>query len=279
MNKITPKVQINSKSQRKFVRFAITATTSFLFITLLACFIIPKLFKLNLIGYQTLKLQIVTCFSFCCLYAQMIYTALFILSILAIWYRYKKLNELLNAQLPISAGETIKILSKLHLSTSSAITSINKIFSIPIMISFGFNISSGVFSLYELISVLSIADATIQQIGFCFMVNSWLPCALISTVIEVVCCMTAVSEGKRTAKHLWIKLSIEDDEMIRKKLKLFLLQIRHSGNRFSCGLFEFHWRSLGVVSMIVYLVLLGSFHFYSYSLVSTRVLSCTFVCF
>lgn len=193
----------------------------------------------------------------------MIFAALFILLILGIYYRYRKINEIIENEvfpdlnyvgnlqhqsLPqVKVSKLLKTLSNLHLIVHETISTINQIFAIPIVISIGFSVGAGVFSIYELLSVFSAPNATIQQIGFCLMVNSWLPNAFLTSILEISCCMLAVNEGKRTNKILKTLICNENDEKIRNRLRLFLLQICHSKPSFSCGLFEFHWKSLGVV--------------------------------
>lgn len=243
-----------------------TTSTFMTFSALILSATIPQFTDIDVLKYQSFAAQILTLFGFSCLYSHLIFVSFYILTLLCLRYRYKKINDILETEFSaelINFKDTsrkspefnrekilklLKNLSKLHLNAHQTISSINQIFSIPIMISFGFNVSSSVFSLYELISVLIIPNATIQQIGFCLMVNSWLPNALLTTILEVSSCMFTANEGNRTAKILRTFLCKEEDEKIRKKLHLFLLQIVHSRPSFSCGLFVFDWKSLGVVS-------------------------------
>jgi len=243
-----------------------TTSTFLTFSALILSVTIPQFTDIDVLHYQSFNAQILTLFGFSCLYSHLIFVSLYILTILCLRYRYKKINDIFENEFAADLInfkdssrksqefnqekilKLLKNLSKLHLNAQQIILSINQIFSIPIMISFGFNVSSGVFSLYELISVLIIPHATIQQIGFCLMVNSWLPNAFLTSILEVSSCMFTVNEGNRTAKILRTFLCKEKDEKIRKKLQIFLLQIVHSRPVFSCGLFVFDWKSLGVVS-------------------------------
>jgi len=193
-------------------------------------------------------------------YSNFIYHAMFFAIVLEICLRYKKINEILENEevwyvqrnkiqiFPkVNSIRYLKEISQLYLHVNNTTTLVNQIFSLPIMIAIGFYISTGVLSLYELFSIFSIPNVTIQQIGFCIIVNAWLPNSLIGIILEVTFCMLTVKEGKRTNIILRNFQCNESDEKIKKRLKVFQQQIFHSRPSFSCGLFEFQWSFLGTV--------------------------------
>jgi hypothetical protein len=178
--------------------------------------------------------------------SQTMFLLLFLVIINGIRYRYQIINKLLEFEMP-TKNQILIQLASLYLNLFDLITLVMKVFSFPIMFSIGYNISGGVFSLYEVFSVLSRPNVTRQQIGFCMIVTAWLPNAVLSCLIEASCCVAAADEGMKTMKILKHVLNREDDEKVKRKLKLFLLQVFHSRPVFSCGLFEFNWKILGIV--------------------------------
>ena len=250
----------------------------FFCIPMVICAFITKYFMLDLEALKTYSSPFVSTFSLSCSYAQLVFVALYLLVILGIRNRYKKVNHIFEMEIftknfqfendetsknkiyPITASSTydqhmtalevtrtLKNLSKLHLRVHNMIYLTNHIFVTPFMISFGFYISAGVFSLYELFSIFSVKNVTLQQIGFCFVVSSWWPNSVFIMILQIACCMTTVSEGNRTSKILRNILCKEKNEKIRKQLQIFLQQVSHSKPVFSCGLFEFNWETLGIV--------------------------------
>ncbi|KAL7015124.1 hypothetical protein ACKWTF_016289 [Chironomus riparius] len=201
-------------------------------------------------------------------YSNFVFIGLFLFIISEVRVRFTKINEILELQnifdIKFSNQQVtlykpnfnntskyiqhLKHTSQLHLDVNSTISLINQIFSIPIMIQTGFCITSGVISLYELFSIFSIPNVTMQQIGFCLIVNAWLPNSLISIILEITSCMLAISERNKMKKILRNFLSKENDEKVQRRLRIFQQQIIHSDASFNCGLFEFHWSFLGTVS-------------------------------
>ncbi|KAL7015126.1 hypothetical protein ACKWTF_016291 [Chironomus riparius] len=243
------------------VRVAIIVATILFFTPLIMCGFIAEYFVLDLFTIQMNSSPFITLFTLSCSFAQLVFITLYLLTVLGIRNRYEKINQLLNQNVKISDilksknqdslikyRDTLRKLSILHLRAHQMVSLINQIFSTPIMVSFGFYTSSGVFSLYELFSIYSLPNVTPQQIGFGFIVSSWWPNAVCVMIMEIWCCMAAVNQGNRTTKILRHILCKEKDGKIRKRLQLFLQQVTHSRPAFSCGLFEFHWESLGIVS-------------------------------
>ncbi|KAL7015122.1 hypothetical protein ACKWTF_016287 [Chironomus riparius] len=197
-------------------------------------------------------------------YSNFVYHALFFTMVLETRVRYKKINEILEdyeawqvkyatkrIKIQIFPSDNIKFLkevSKLHLSVNSTTKLINIIFSFPIMIGIGFCVASGVLSFYEIFSIFSIPNVTMQQIGFCLIINAWLPNTIISIFMVTTCCMITISERDRTVDILENLLCNETDGKVMKKLRIFQQQIIHSKVSFSCGLFELQWNFLGTVS-------------------------------
>ena len=92
---MSSKIFLNYKSHQNAVRIAVITATSSILLTLIVSAIIPKYFNLELFEHQHLITQFVTLFGFCCFYAQLIFVALYLLLVLGIWYRYKKINNIL----------------------------------------------------------------------------------------------------------------------------------------------------------------------------------------
>jgi len=184
------------------------------------------------------------------MFSQTTFLLLFFVIITGIRYRYKIINKILDAEVPANS-QILMQLASLHLKLFDTISLVMRAFSFPVMISFGYNISGGVFSLYEVFSVLSMPNVTLQQIGFCITITVWLPNAVLSCLIEVSCCEAAADEGNKTMKILRNILNKEEDENVRKKLELFLLQTYHTKPVLSCGLFEFNWKILGIVRLLL----------------------------
>ena len=212
---------------------------------IIICQIVAYYFELDLKVLLDNPSPFISTFTLSCSYAQLVFIALYLLVVLSICKRYKIINQILNQN---QASETLKILSKLHLIIYRLISLTNRIFSTTIMISFGFNMSAGVFSLYELFSIYSVPNVTRQQIGFCFVVSSWWPSSVCCMIAEIWCCTAAIDEEQKTSKILKRILCKEKDEKNQNLLKTFLMQISHSRVAFSCGLFEFNWELLGIVS-------------------------------
>jgi hypothetical protein len=252
INRISPSIQVSFSSRP--VRIAIVIATVFFSVPLMICFIIAKIFELNFDALQNNTSPLISSFIFSWSYAQIVFITLYLLIVLGICERYKKINQILCQSFHLEnlkndIQKTLNCLSQLHLRAFQIVSLTNKIFATPIMVSFGFYTSSGVFSLYELFSIYSVPNVTLQQIGFCFIVSSWFPNAVCIMILEIWCCSVTVSEGNRTSKILRNKLCNEKDENVQKHLKMFLMQISHSRPVFSCGLFEFCWELLGIVSM------------------------------
>lgn len=222
---------------------------------------ITTVFEIDVGGFEN-NILVLFVQIFCTIYmfAHAVATTQFLLTVIGIRFRYKKINLILESKLISKmkrnkilspnvneSSKMLRTLSNLHLKLFETISLTNRIYSFPVMVAFGFYISSGVFSLYELFSVFSDPNVTKQQIGFCLIINAWLPNAVLYTIVEIACCMAAADEGKGTTKILRSILCKEKDEKIRIKLRTFLLQLSHSTPVIGCGLFEFHWECLGIV--------------------------------
>lgn len=232
--------------------------------------LVAKIFELNFDAFLNNSSPLITLFTFLCSYAMLVFIALYLLIVLGVRDRYRKINQILShaskkiiysENLTNDFQDSLKSLSKLHLQAHQIISLTNKIFATPIMISFGFYTSSGVFSLYELFSIYSVPNVTQQQIGFCLVVSSWWPNSVFIMFIEVWCCVATASEGNKTSKILRNILCKEKNEKVQKYLKIFLMQISHSRPIFSCGLFEFCWELLGIVRLTCEFSPLNYIHF------------------
>ena len=228
--------------------------------------IIANVFKIDATAF-TGNFLMIFCQTFGVLYyyANFIYVGLFLFIVFEVRVRFKKINKILELEnifdikysmqqvknfKPNTSKyiEHLRNTSQLHLDVNKTISLINQIFSIPIMIQSGFCIISAVISLYELFSIFSIPNVSIQQIGFCLIVNAWLPNALIAIILEITSCMLAINERNKMKRILRNILCKENEEKVQKRLRIFQQQIIHSDASFSCGLFEFHWSFLGTVS-------------------------------
>lgn len=182
-------------------------------------------------------------------YSQQVFVILFLVLSAAIYERYKNINKILEVEILENIHkDNLKALSVLHQDIHELIHVVNKIFSVPLMVLLAYTISAAVFSLYELISVLLTPNVTMQQIGFCLCLNTWLPDWILFTVMLVYFPELAAKEGMRTLSVLRNILSDENcDKNSEKWTRMFIMQIGHSKLRFSCGLFAFEWELLGVV--------------------------------
>ncbi|XP_070496587.1 uncharacterized protein [Chironomus tepperi] len=191
----------------------------------------------------TIMSRVVQIIDFSLMFSQSMFFIIFLIIIAGIYIRYKVINKILETE---HHTTNMTQLAAIHLKLFDTVTLVMHVFSFPIMLSFGYKISGGVFSIYEMLSIATRPNVTSQQIGFCMWISAWLPDAILASIIEVACCMAAANEGRRTIGILRRILCQEDDEKVRKRLKLFLLQICHSKPVFGCGLFEFNWQLLGI---------------------------------
>lgn len=221
---------------------------------MIVCFIFG--IELDFFGAEAMSIAgICHIFSHFITFSQQAYMILFYTIVYGIRENYKRINSILEVEIlqkidknqKSSYIKVLKSLSNLHLDVYHINQLSNQIFSIPIMFVFGYNILASVFSLYEILSVISTPNVNFEQIGICMVVNAWLPSAIVASVLTIFACMLAVVEGYDAINILSNILSKEADKKLRNKLRLIILQIQHSRPNFSCGLFVFDWEYLGMV--------------------------------
>lgn len=203
-------------------------------------------------------LETATLAGFCNLFSQVssgsqqAYLVLFYSIVFGIQDNFMRLNKILNHKILKKKQNSenlndMKYLAQLYLEIYHVTQLTNQIFSVPIMFMFGYNTLSAVFSLYELLSVIFIADINLQHIGICVVINSWLPSAIIASILIIKGCMMAESKANETKNILRKVLCTESAKKRKKMLRIFIMQVRHLKPTFSCGLFVFNWDLLGMV--------------------------------
>lgn len=171
---------------------------------------------------------------------------------LAIRLRFQLINELLIDKYTNCKKFQQKILtvaSQLHIHLCDAIHNVNKIFSLAIGFFFFFNLTSVIFSIFELyLSVVnSNRGAVIWQ--FTAMTNLWSFYMVFFMLTIVQCCQKTLDEEKKIEMNVLYLLKIEVCDERKKMIWTFVQQCRHLKPQFSCGLFHFNWKFMALVSL------------------------------
>jgi hypothetical protein len=144
-----------------------------------------------------------------------------------------------NLQSPIYV---IKVLSILHIQLNDVIGIINKIFAVPIMFLMAHNLSGLTFSLYETFDQLFTQTFDLEHIGFNINVYLLTVHLFAYIVATVYLSSSTLKIRDDTNEVLTVIQHRNIDKNLRKKIKIFLLQIKSSKDKFSCGLFRIDWQ-------------------------------------
>jgi hypothetical protein len=148
----------------------------------------------------------------------------------------------------ISPFFILKSLLTIHIQLNEIINLMNKIFSFPIALFLGYNLFGSTFSLYETYDIVFQQNLSLRHFGYniaIILTNlNYFIYNLITIVISV-----SVTRCRNETYDILIKMLHEKyDEKFKKKIRLFILQIKHSRAEFSCGMFNFDWMVLYMVN-------------------------------
>lgn len=171
------------------------------------------------------------------------FTCLITLEILK---RFKILLNVLNAKII-----KIKIILKAHLQLYEIVEVYNKIFGFSMLLFITQLIVGTTFELFDIFSLLTSHKTTSNQIGFSLINFLFWILVNIQIIFFITCCGLTLMEARKFRRILYKKLRVERNEKIIKKLQIFILQIKHGEVKFSCGIFEFNWTTIQMVSIKV----------------------------
>ena len=144
----------------------------------------------------------------------------------------------------------LKILSTIHISLNDIIKLMNNIFSLPIAFFIGYNLFGCTFSLYETYDLALLPNESLIHVGYnvaITLINLHYFFYIFITIIMSVKVIECRNETYNILKKI---LHGKFDEKSKMKIRLLILQIKHSRAELSCGLFNFDWMILYSVSYI-----------------------------
>lgn len=207
--------------------------------------------KGDYISHKATKYQLaLNATNFINIWSQFLYIVLFVLITLGIKITCRNVNKIAHRKLMEVTGRdftVIKFLSTVNLKTFNLIKLTSQIFLVPVTLHVTSNVIGAIFSLYQLFSLLTKSNATTDQFMFSLLMNTWLPGSAFVIFVLVHCCTSTVKESEGVEKSLRDVLSKNLNDKLRKRLRIFMAQIHHSRTGFSCGLFEFDWKVIGMV--------------------------------
>jgi hypothetical protein len=162
--------------------------------------------------------------------------------LVGIFVRFKKFNEILRK------SEEISNFPILFFKLLEIVENYNESFLFAIAVFGSSHIASFLAQLF--IIYLSITGNSFElqkNISLSILLNFM---TVFRTILFVAFCCFVKSEFDETKEILEKKILKVKNEREKKKLKIFALQLKHTEIKFSCGLFEFDWRTLTMVSLL-----------------------------
>lgn len=190
------------------------------------------------------------------------YVVFFIVIAYSIKVRFEIINQILMAKFnfldqkncnfevinSFSNFYVLKILSILHIQLNDAISLINKLFALPIMLFLAYNLCGSTFSLYESYDIIFSNNENFRQLGYTLGIYLLNVNYFVYNFTSIVMSVAVAGGRDKTAEILNEILCRKVDRKLRSEIRIFLLQIRSSKADFSCGLFTLDWKLLFAVS-------------------------------
>lgn len=146
----------------------------------------------------------------------------------------------------------LKITSESHILLNDVIKLMNTIFSLPIAIFMTYNLFGCTFSLYETYDLMSTSRKNLRHIGYNVAISLFNIHYFVYIFIVVAMSMSVTGCRNETCDVLMKILHGKFDKKLKQKVRIFILQIKHSRAEFSCGLFNFDWMLLYSVRLKVF---------------------------
>jgi hypothetical protein len=149
-----------------------------------------------------------------------------------------------------SPTAVLKVLSAIHIQLNEIMKSMNQIFSLPIALFIGYNLFGSTFSLYETYDLVMLPNDSLRHAGYNIAISLINLHYFIYIFLVIVMSVNVTDCRNETYNILMRILHAKIDEKLKMKIRIFIMQIRHSRAEFSCGLFNFDWMVLYSVSQI-----------------------------
>lgn len=171
--------------------------------------------------------------------------------LIGIYVRIKKFNlSLKNFKFEISKFEILKFkeIKKLNFKIMEIIELFNKFFSLSIALFTGANLVSQIVILFVYYLLISQRENYLKdyaKVSFTWnLINN-----LINFPIIILCSLikNEIEKSEDIVQEKLLKNFVGDEKKFKKKIKIFILQLKHSRVKFSCGLFEFDLRAIMMV--------------------------------
>lgn len=160
-------------------------------------------------------------------------------------WNQKDFQNILSSQSPTFI---LRILSTIHIQLNEIMKIMNQIFSLPIALFMGYNLFGCTFSLYETYDLVLLPNQNLRHVGYNIAI-SLINFHYFIYIFLVIAMSANVTECRNETYNILMKiLHGKFDEKFKKKIRIFILQIKHSRAEFSCGLFNFDWMVLYSVS-------------------------------
>ncbi|KAG5669274.1 hypothetical protein PVAND_017164 [Polypedilum vanderplanki] len=135
----------------------------------------------------------------------------------------------------------LKEISKLHLKLTKIVDLINLVFIFPIAIVSASNLIGMTFMCFQVIECLILGHFDPRLTATLILVATWNGFLCIVIMIVFIICAKSTNEEKICSEKFYKILRKENDEKLRKKLRIFMQQLKHKKIIFSCGLFDFQY--------------------------------------
>lgn len=168
----------------------------------------------------------------------------------------------------------LKLFSRLLLQLNDVILSINKIFTVPISVFVAFNLFGLIFSLYETYDILKHDHTNFKHLLYNISMYVLQIFNFVYTFFIVKISMLVVEQRNFTCDILFELLCENSNDKLRRKISLFLAQVRHSKANFSSGMFNIDWSLLYTVRNFNTNFFFDFFHFVFAVLWRTCIVSC-----
>jgi 7tm Chemosensory receptor len=142
------------------------------------------------------------------------------------------------------ASKCISTLANLLIKLNEISSSVNKIFSIIVMLFLGYSIGSVTLTIHEFYDAFLTKEINYANIIYCFGVSVWQLDYVFCCLYCIACCSLTSREGTRTLDLLHEHMEGS------KRVQIFIYQLQHVQVSFSCGLFDFDWRYVPTVSAV-----------------------------
>lgn len=148
-----------------------------------------------------------------------------------------------------SENQNFKKVSKLILKVHKSFELFNKLFAFILLILIAQLVVGSTFEFFEIFSILTSPNVTSAQVAYSLISLQWWTYLNFLMIFMMITCGILTSEGGKIRSALYIRLKAENNLKARKKLKVLILLKSHIKLAISCGIFEFDWKTIQMVSL------------------------------